>query len=141
MSILNNGILNDYNTEITFLDRTSYTKPDPYGGIDTAGYQYIKGATITAQIVPQETTAAQIAQAITEKKFYTVIVDKGNILEKGQVFLDNKDNQTYRITEGNANHSTPDSAGLQFTYAKAELWELPADTPLVDTPTNNNSEP
>lgn len=132
MSILNNGILNDYNTEITFLDRTSYTKPDPYGGIDTAGYQYIKGATITAQIVPQETTAAQIAQAITEKKFYTVIVDKGNILEKGQVFLDKKDNETYRITESNANHETPASAGLQFTFAKAEKWELPSDTPITD---------
>lgn len=132
MSILQNGILNDYNTEITFLDRTSYTKPDPYGGIDTAEYQYIKGATITAQIVPQETTAAQIAQAITEKKFYTVIVDKGNILEKGQVFLDKKDNETYRITESNANHETPASAGLQFTFAKAEKWELPSDTPIAD---------
>lgn len=141
MSILQNGILNDYNTTITLLDRTSYTTPDIYGGIDTTGYQYTKGATIGAQIIPQETTAAQIAQAITEKKYYTVVVDKGNVFDKGQVFLDNKDNQTYRITEGNANHSTPDSAGLQFTYAKAELWELPADTPLVDTPTNNNSEP
>ena len=132
MSILNNGILNDYNTEITFLDRTSYTKPDPYGGIDTAGYQYIKGATIAAQIVPQETTAAQIAQAITEKKYYTVVVDKGNVLEKGQVFLDTKDNATYRITESNANHATPASAGLQFTFAKAEEWELPSDTPIAD---------
>lgn len=132
MSILQNGILNDYNTQITLLDRTSYTKPDPYGGIDTAGYQYIKGATIAAQIVPQETTAAQIAQAITEKKYYTVVVDKGNVLEKGQVFLDTKDNATYRITESNANHATPASAGLQFTYAKAEKWELPSDTPIVD---------
>lgn len=131
MSILQNGILNDYKTEITFLDKTSYTKPDQYGGIDTAGYQYNKGATIGAQIVPQETTAAQIAQAITEKKYYTVIVDKGNVLDKGQVFLDNKDKKTYRITEGNANHSTPDSAGLQFTFAKAEEWELPSDTPIA----------
>ena len=81
MSILQNGILNDYNTEITLLDRTSYIQPDIYGGIDTAKYQYIKGATITVQLVPQETTAAQIAQAITEKKYYTVVVDKGNVLD------------------------------------------------------------
>lgn len=129
--ISNNGILNDYNTTITLLDKTSYTTPDIYGGIDTVNYGYNKGATIDAQIVPQETQAAQIAQAITEKKLFTVIVNKGNTLDKGQVFLDNKDNKTYRITEGNANHSTPESAGLQFTFAKAEMWELPADTPII----------
>lgn len=131
MSILQNGILNDYNTTITLLDKTSYTTPDIYGGINTVDYTYSKGATIAAQIVPQETQAAQIAQAITEKRLFTVIVDKGNVLNKGQVFLDNKDNQTYRITEGNANHATPESAGLQFTFAKAELWELPSDSPIA----------
>ena len=131
MSILQNGILNDYNTTITLLDRTSYTQPDAYGGIKTAGYQYTKGATISAQIVPQETMAAQIAQAISEKKYYTVIIDKGNVLEIGQVFQDNKDNATYRITESNANHATPASAGLQFTFAKAEKWDIPADMAIV----------
>ena len=130
MSIFQNGILNDYNTTITLLDKASYNQPDPFGGIATAGYYYNKGATIDAQIVPQATVAAQIAQAITEKKNYTVIVDKGNTLVKGQVFLDNKDNSTYRITEGNANNATPASAGLQFTFAKAEQWELPSDTPI-----------
>ena len=132
MSIFQNGILNDYNTKITLLDKASYTQPDPYGGIATAGYYYNRGATIDAQIIPQETTAAQIAQAITEKKYYTVIVDKGNVLVKGQAFIDDKKNVTYRITEGNANHATPASAGLQFTFAKAEEWELPSDTPIIE---------
>ena len=127
MSILNNGILNDYNTTITLLDKTSYTTPDIYGGIDTVNYAYSKGATIAAQIVPQETAAAQVAQALTEKRLFTVIVDKGSSLSQGQVFIDNKDKQTYRITESNANHSTPASAGLQFTFAKAEIWVLPSD--------------
>ena len=130
MSIFDNGILNDYNTKITLLDKASYTQPDPYGGIATAGYFYNRGATIDAQIVPQETTAAQIAQALTEKKYYTIIVDKGNTLDIGQVFIDDKTNTTYRITEGNANHQTPTSAGLQFSYAKAEEWQLPSDTPI-----------
>lgn len=134
MSILNNGILNDYNTTITLLDKVSYTTPDIYGGIDTASYKYTKGATIAAQIVPQQTQAAQIAEALTEKKYYTVIIDKGSILDLGQVFIDNTDKQTYRITESNANHKTPESAGLQFTYAKAELWTL-------DTSINEPQEP
>ena len=130
MNIFDNGILNDYNTKITLLDKVSYTAPDMYGGIDIAHYGYNKGATIDAQVIPQETTAAKIAQAITEKKYYTIIVDKSNLLVKGQVFLDNKDNATYRITEGNENNQTPKSAGLQFSYVKAEKWELPSDTPI-----------
>lgn len=138
MSIFDNGILNDYNTKITLLDKISYTAPDQYGGIDAAKYGYNKGATIDAQVIPQETTAAQIAQAITEKKYYTVIVEKGNSLVKGQAFLDNKNNTTYRITEGSDNHQTPQSAGLQFAYAKAEEWELPSDTPIIDPPTQGS---
>ena len=135
MSILDNGILNDYITQITLLDKSSYLTPDIYGGINPVNYGYNKGATIDVQLVPQETMPAQIAQAITEKKYYTVIADKGNVFEKGQPFIDNKDNKTYRITEGNANNSTPDSAGLQFTYTKAEEWELPSDTPIIEPTT------
>lgn len=130
MSIFDNGILNDYNTEITLLDETSSVSPDPYGGIGGVDYSYNKGAVITVQLIPQETLGAQVAEAITEKKMYTVCVDKGIILKKGQVFMRNKDEETFRITESNAETETPASAGLQFSYAKAEKWELPSDMPI-----------
>lgn len=132
MSILDNGILNDYIVDITLLDETSVTVPDPYGGIGSVGYAYNRGAEITVQLIPQETLSAQVAQAITEKKMYTVCVDKGTILKKGQVFLRNKDNKTFRITESNIEHETPQSANLQFSYAKAEEWEIPADMTIND---------
>ena len=132
MSILDNGILNDYIADITLLDETSVTVPDPYGGIGSVGYAYNRGAEITVQLIPQETLSAQVAQAITEKKMYTVCVDKGTILKKGQVFLRNKDNKTFRITESNIEHETPQSANLQFSYAKAEEWEIPADMTIND---------
>lgn len=130
MSIFDNGILNDYNTEITLLDETSSVSPDPYGGIGGVDYSYNKGAVITVQLIPQETLGAQVAEAITEKKMYTVCVDKGIILKKGQVFMRNKDEETFRITESNVETETPASAGLQFSYAKAEEWELPSDMPI-----------
>lgn len=130
MSIFDNGILNDYNTEITLLDESSTVSPDPYGGIGGVDYSYNKGAVITVQLIPQETLGAQVAEAITEKKMYTVCVDKGIILKKGQVFMRNKDEETFRITESNVETETPASAGLQFSYAKAEKWELPADMPI-----------
>lgn len=130
MSIFDNGILNDYNTEITLLDESSTVSPDPYGGIGGVDYSYNKGAVITVQLIPQETLGAQVAEAITEKKMYTVCVDKGIALKKGQVFMRNKDKQTFRITESNIEHETPASAGLQFNYAKAEKWELPSDMPI-----------
>lgn len=130
MSIFDNGILNDYNTEITLLDETSSVSPDPYGGIGGVDYSYNKGAVITVQLIPQETLGAQVAEAITEKKMYTVCVDKGIILKKGQVFMRNKDEETFRITESNVETETPASAGLQFSYAKAEKWELPSDMPI-----------
>lgn len=130
MSIFDNGILNDYNTEITLLDETSSVSPDPYGGIGGVDYSYNKGAVITVQLIPQETLGAQVAEAITEKKMYTVCVDKGMILKKGQVFMRNKDEETFRITESNVETETPASAGLQFSYAKAEKWELPSDMPI-----------
>lgn len=129
MSIFDNGILNDYNTEITLLDETSSVSPDPYGGIGGVDYSYNKGAVITVQLIPQETLGAQVAEAITEKKMYTVCVDKGIALKKGQVFMRNKDEETFRITESNTKE-TPASAGLQFSYAKAEKWELPSDMPI-----------
>lgn len=132
MSIFGNGLLNDYNTEITLLQETSYVKPDPYGGIGDVGYNYVKGAVITVQLVLQQTFPAQVAQAITEKQLYTVCVNKGTILKQGQVFLRNKDNQTFRITESNIEHETPASAGLQFSYAKAEKWDIPSDMSIID---------
>ena len=130
MSIFDNGILNDYNTEITLLDETSTVSPDPYGGIGGVDYSYTKGAVITVQLIPQETLGAQVAEAITEKKMYTVCVDKGISLKKGQVFMRNKDGETFRITVSNVEAETPASAGLQFSYAKAEKWELPSDMPI-----------
>lgn len=132
MSIFSNGILNDYNTEITLLQETSYVRPDIYGGIGDVGYNYIKGAVITVQLVPQETLPAQVAQALTEKKIFTVCVNKGTLLKQGQVFMRNKDSQTFRITESNSEHNTPASAGLQFSYAKAEMWEIPSDMEILD---------
>ena len=132
MSIFGNGLLNDYNTEITLLQETSYVQPDPYGGIGDVGYNYVKGAVITVQLVLQQTFPAQVAQAITEKQLYTVCVNKGTILKQGQVFLRNKDNQTFRITESNIEHETPASAGLQFSYAKAEKWDIPSDMSIID---------
>jgi hypothetical protein len=130
MSIFDNGILNDYNTEITLLDESSTVSPDPYGGIGGVDYSYNKGAVITVQLIPQETLGAQVAEAITEKKMYTVCVDKGIILKKGQVFMRNAGKETFRITESNVETETPASAGLQFSYAKAEKWELPSDMPI-----------
>jgi len=130
MSIFDNGILNDYNTEITLLDETSSVSPDSYGGIGGVGYSYNKGAVITVQLIPQKTLGAQVAEAITEKKMYTVCVDKGIILKKGRVFMRNKDKETFRITESNVETETPASAGLQFSYAKAEEWKLPSDMPI-----------
>lgn len=132
MSIFDNGILNDYNTKITLLSETSFVQPDEYGGIGGVGYAYTKGAEITIQLVPQEAQLQQVAQAITEKKMYTVCVNKGTTLKKGQVFMRNKDNQTFRITESNIEHETPASAGLQFSYAKAEKWDIPKDMQIVD---------
>lgn len=132
MSIFDNGILNDYNTKITLLSETSFVQPDEYGGIGGVGYAYTKGAEITIQLVPQEAQLQQVAQAITEKKMYTVCVNKGTILKKGQVFMRNKDNQTFRITESNIEHETPASAGLQFSYAKAEKWDIPEDMQILD---------
>lgn len=136
MSILQNGILNDYNVKIILLDETSITVPDPYGGIGGVDYAYNKGAEITVQLIPQETLSAQVAEAITEKKMYTVCVDKGTVLKKGQVFLRKKDNKTFRITESNIEHETPASANLQFSYAKAEEWELPANMNIIEKAQN-----
>ncbi len=136
MSILQNGILNDYIAKIILLDETSITVPDPYGGIGSVDYAYNKGAEITVQLIPQETLSAQIAKAITEKKMYTVCVDKGTVLKKGQVFLRKKDNKTFRITESNIEHETPASANLQFSYAKAEEWELPANMNIIEKAQN-----
>lgn len=133
MSIFDNGILNDYNTEITLLDESSSVSPDPYGGIGGIDYSYNKGAVITVQLVPQEAMLQQVAQAITEKKMYTVCVDKGTVLKKGQVFMRNSDKATFRITESNIENETPASAGLQFSHAKAEKFDLPDDMPINET--------
>ena len=132
MSIYDSGILNDYNKEITLLSETSFVQPDEYGGIGGVGYAYTKGAVITVQLIPQEALLQQVAQAITEKKMYTVCVDKGTVLKKGQVFMRNDDKQTFRITESNTERETPASAGLQFSHAKAEKWDIPDDMQILD---------
>jgi hypothetical protein len=87
MSIFDNGILNDYNTEITLLDESSTVSPDPYGGIGGVDYSYNKGAVITVQLIPQETLGAQVAEAITEKKMYNIIAQNREYLAKRRKYL------------------------------------------------------
>lgn len=120
MSIFDETIMKDYQKSLVMLDRR--TVPDGYGGFTV---EWQEGAPFTAVVTQPKAGTADIAQAITEKKTYTVVTATNITLNKDDYFRSVADGRNFRVMSSNADRLAPDDSELQMRVTTAEEVELP----------------
>ena len=101
-------MLEDYlQTRFCILDKIS--RPDPFGGVI---YVYQEGAAFLGGAVRNTATDAQIANQQGGRTLYTLVVQKGLELERGQLIRRMEDGSNYKLLTGLRDMQTPDHAGL-----------------------------
>lgn len=114
------SLLDEAFEKFTMVDRT--TTSDGYGGFIPV---WTDGAEIQAAAVLNQSTGAQIAQALKERSSYTITTRKNVTLEYHDVVRRQSDKKVFRITSDGDDMKTPNSAALNMRNVTAEEWELP----------------
>ena len=115
-------IMKDYQVALVMLDRT--TVSDGFGGFDTA---WVEGAGFTAVLTQPQSGSAEIAQAITEKKKYTLVTGTNITLRKDDYFRRVSDGKNFVVLKDNFDRLAPEDSTLQMRVTSAEEAELPND--------------
>lgn len=99
----------------TFINRIR--TDDPYGGYVES---YTDGATFRAAVIKNSTTEAVVAekQGITE--IFTVVTDKGFVLDYNDLFRRDSDGQVFRVTSNIKDSEAPDASTVKIGKVTAE---------------------
>ena len=84
-------LLNSQFEDFVIIDKT--TQPDGYGGVETV---WTEGAIVQAAASWDDSTGAQIAQALTEVKTYTIVTQK-NVICRSQHFMTRRGSMGERV--------------------------------------------
>lgn len=124
-------LLNSQFEDFVIIDKT--TQPDGYGGVETV---WTEGAIVQAAASWDDSTGAQIAQALTEVKTYTIVTQKNVIFRFGDVVKRVRDGKYFLIKSDADDTQTPNGAPLDMRQCSAVEWTLPGEiTPPAPTPT------
>lgn len=115
-------VMKDYQTELVMMDRT--TVPDGFGGIKTT---WAEGAAFTAVVTAPKSGTADIANALVERKTYSVVTGTNVTLRKDDYFKRVSDGKTFKVLNSNTDRLAPDDSTLQMRVTSAEEAELPND--------------
>ena len=96
-------------------------EPDGSGGQNTV---WKDGEPLSAAIIRDTSTEAQIAEAAGTVKLYTVTVSRSVHLKYHAVIKRLSDGETFRITSDNAEKKTPLCTALDIAQSSAEAWRL-----------------
>lgn len=96
------------------MDKT--TKPDGYGGVKT---KWEEGAQIEVALEKTNSTGAEIAEALTEKKRFVVFTKQNVFLKQNDAIKRLSDGQAFLITS-DAEQKTPGSSSLDMRRCEAE---------------------
>ena len=117
------------------IDKT--TQLDGYGGVTTV---YQRGAKVDASATEKNTTEAQIAQALSEKRTYRVLTRKSVVFRYNDIIYRASDGKTFRIISDADDKKTPASANLNMRACDAELVELASEIVIPTNISSNNGE-
>lgn len=113
------SLIDEMMSPCVFMEKTRV--PDGEGGYTTL---WKEGAELGATIVRGSSVLSEIADAIKEKRTYTVTVKRGVILETGDVIKRVSDGATFKITSESVEMMSPISSSLDIAQSTAERWEL-----------------
>lgn len=114
------ALINDVMEKCHIIDRT--THDDPYGGV-VEGYRV--GASLDAAIIKNSSTEAIVAEKQTSTEFFTVVSNKGSLLDYHTIIRRDKDNEYFQITSRQKDSEAPAQSTIQIGKVTAERWELP----------------
>lgn len=100
--------------KFVIMDKT--TMPDGYGGVIT---KWVEGSPIEATVEETQTTGAEIARGLTEKKTFTLFTKSTVFLQRGDAIKRLSDGQSFIITS-DAENRTPNSSNLNMRRCEAE---------------------
>ena len=92
---------------------------DPYG---STVERWEDGASFKATIIKNTTTEAQIAEKQGIKELYTVVVEKGFVLEFHDAFKRLSDGQIFRVTSNIQDSAAPEASTVKIAKVTAEKW-------------------
>ena len=106
---------------------------DGYGGTKTV---YTKGVPFKAEIIKNSTTEAIVAEKQIGTGFYTVVVEKGFVLDYKDVFVRDSDGMRFVVTAGTNDSEAPEKSTIPIAKATAEPWLVP-DGVIVEDATDS----
>lgn len=117
---LENTLLKDFTETLVIMDRT--TAPDGYGSYNTV---WKEGAPFSGALTSSQNGTAEIAEAIKEKKSFTIVTETNVTLMKDMYFKRVKDGTYFRVMRNNTDKLTPNDSSIPMRATEAEITELP----------------
>ena len=94
---------------------------DEYGGYTRT---WTEGASFKATIIKNTTVEAQIAEKQGIKELFTVVVEKGFMLDYGDVFKRVSDGETFRVTSRAKDSEAPARSTVKIAKVTSEKVDL-----------------
>lgn len=110
------------------------TVEDAYGG---ARVSYQVGAPIRATIIKNNTTEAIVAEKQTDTEFFTVVTNKGSLLDYHSIIRRDKDNECFIITSREKDSEAPERSTIQISKVNAERWKVPSGVTINEGNSGN----
>ena len=98
------------------------TGDDAYGG-SVVGYRV--GASIDAAIIKNSTTEAIVAEKQGASEFFTIVTNKGSMLDYHSIIRRDSDTEYFIITSRETDSEAPAQSTIQISKVNAERWTVP----------------
>ena len=103
---------------------------DDYGSYTDA---WTDGATFKAAISKNMTTEQQIAEKEGISEAFTVVVNKGFVLDYHDVFKRKSDDAIFRVTSRTTDSESHPASTVKIAKVTAERWKLPSESDSANT--------
>ena len=115
------ALINDMMEECRFINHIRVD--DAYG---SSTETWTDGATFKAAVIKNSTTEAIVAekQGITE--IFTVVIEKGFVLDYHDAFRRLSDGQVFRVTSSVKDSEAPEASTVKIAKVTAEKWVIPS---------------
>lgn len=87
--------------------------------------KWVEGAALPVLMKKDRSPEAQVAEQSGQRAVYTVCVEKGTVLRRGDVIRRDADGLILRLTGDTIDGEAPDMSTVQLARAAAERWDPP----------------
>lgn len=110
------------------------TSDDAYGG---AVISYRVGASIDAAIIKNSSTEAVVAEKQGASEFFTIVTNKGSMLDYHSIIRRDSDNECFMVTSREKDSEAPAISTIQISKVNAERWNVPSGVTIIEANSGN----